>query len=348
MVTQINSEWTNKMPAISVIIPIYNVEKYLPRCLDSVLNQTFSDWEAICVNDGSPDKSDKILEKYSSRDKRFKIVNKTNGGLSDARNAGLNKATGKYILYLDSDDFIHPQTFEILTSFADKNNADMVVFNIDDLATKKMTQALQGGADISTVLPATYNKRYKLNRIASRVTDNILFYSTEKNHTFGSFKVRHCYPVLKMLDRKLAMQHKFIKNIIIEEFPWWSSVMLSRPRTVIIKAPLYFYTPNITSILHSSKSVRMITSIFKGLDAVYKLYETNATLAEKKYYARNFLWPFVIIAWRKFGSLEDKSDITIVRKELSKLYNKGVFDNPPTRRARKYKHRIENFISQSF
>ena len=72
------------MPAISVIIPVYNVEKYLRRCLDSVLNQTFTDWQAICVNDGSPDNSAAILSEYAARDARFKIVTKENGGLSDA------------------------------------------------------------------------------------------------------------------------------------------------------------------------------------------------------------------------------------------------------------------------
>ena len=101
------------MAAISVIIPVYNVEKYLRRCLDSVLNQTFSDWQAICVNDGSPDASDKILAEYAARDPRFVVVTKENGGLSDARNAGMEHATGEYIMYLDSDDFIHPQTMEI-------------------------------------------------------------------------------------------------------------------------------------------------------------------------------------------------------------------------------------------
>ena len=100
------------MPAISIIIPIYNVEKYLRRCLESVQNQTFTDWEAICVNDGSPDNSADIVREFAARDARFKLVNKENGGLSDARNAGMAVASGEYILYLDSDDFIHPQTFE--------------------------------------------------------------------------------------------------------------------------------------------------------------------------------------------------------------------------------------------
>ena len=104
------------MPAISIIIPMYGVEKYLRRCLDSVLNQTFTDWQAICVDDGSPDKSGEIAEEYAKRDKRFVVIHKENGGLSDARNAGMPHATGDYILYIDSDDFIHPQTLEIAYS----------------------------------------------------------------------------------------------------------------------------------------------------------------------------------------------------------------------------------------
>ena len=88
------------MPAISIIIPMYGVEKYLRRCLDSVLNQTFTDWQAICVDDGSPDKSGEIAEEYAKKDKRFVVIHKENGGLSDARNAGMPYATGDYVLYI--------------------------------------------------------------------------------------------------------------------------------------------------------------------------------------------------------------------------------------------------------
>ena len=119
------------MPAISVIIPIYNVEKYLRRCLESVQNQTFQDWEAICVNDGSPDNSADIVREFAARDARFKLVNKENGGLSDARNAGMAVASGEYILYLDSDDFIHPQTLEITHHMAVRDGSDMVAFTYD-------------------------------------------------------------------------------------------------------------------------------------------------------------------------------------------------------------------------
>ena len=116
------------MPKISVIIPVYNVEKYLPMCLDSVLAQTFTDWQAICVNDGSPDNCDKILAEYASLDKRIVVVNKENGGLSDARNVGMKHATGEYIMFLDSDDFIHPQTMEIAYRMACRDNSDIVAY----------------------------------------------------------------------------------------------------------------------------------------------------------------------------------------------------------------------------
>ena len=335
-----------KKPKISIIIPVYNVEKYLRRCLDSVLNQTFSDWEAICVNDGSPDNSDKILAEFAKKDTRFKILNKKNGGLSDARNVGLEKSSGKYVLYLDSDDFLHPQTLEILNFYAAENDAEMVVFDLDVSGNREMDKALKLGHDISGFIPTTYNKRYNVKKFAHCITDRILFHATEKNHTLGFFRVRHCYPVLKMLARNLAIKHKFIKDIIIEDFPWWSSVLLDRPHTVIVQAPLYFYTPNEKSILHASKSVRIATSVLVGLESVYNLYKTKAKPDEFEYFSRNFLWPFIIIVGRKFGDLTDKRDKTKVRSELLKLYKLGVFDNPPTRRARKYRRRIENFISQ--
>ncbi|MDO4161644.1 MAG: glycosyltransferase [Pseudomonadota bacterium] len=85
------------MKKISIIIPIYNVEKYLPKCLDSVINQTWKNIEIICVNDGSPDNSSAILESYAAKDPRIKIINRPNGGISAARNTGLTNATGDYI-----------------------------------------------------------------------------------------------------------------------------------------------------------------------------------------------------------------------------------------------------------
>ena len=116
------------MCKVSVIIPIYNVEEYLPKCLNSIINQTYKDLEIICVNDCSPDNSAKILEEYAGNDKRIKIVNrKNNGGLSAARNSGLEAATGEYIYFCDSDDWIEEDYIEKMVSAIELTNVDIVL-----------------------------------------------------------------------------------------------------------------------------------------------------------------------------------------------------------------------------
>jgi len=117
------------MPKFSIIIPIYNVEQYLPKCLDSLVNQTYADIEIICVNDGSPDNSLQILKKYASKDERIKIINQENQGVSIARNVGINNATGDYILFVDADDWIETNTCNILNKNIEKNNLDLIIFN---------------------------------------------------------------------------------------------------------------------------------------------------------------------------------------------------------------------------
>ena len=102
------------MPKISVIIPVYNVEKYLARCLDSVIAQTFSDIEIICINDGSTDNAGQILSEYAKKDKRIKIITQENSGVVAARNNGIASSVGEYIYPLDGDDIIAPMTLEKL------------------------------------------------------------------------------------------------------------------------------------------------------------------------------------------------------------------------------------------
>ncbi|MDR0485368.1 MAG: glycosyltransferase, partial [Elusimicrobiota bacterium] len=113
---------------ISVIIPVYNVEAYLRRCLDSVVNQTFKNLEIICVDDGTKDNSVSILEEYAARDGRIRIFHKENGGLSSARNYGLKYATAPYIAFLDSDDWLELDALEISYRTMRESGADLIVF----------------------------------------------------------------------------------------------------------------------------------------------------------------------------------------------------------------------------
>ncbi|MBQ9729568.1 MAG: glycosyltransferase [Clostridia bacterium] len=119
------------MPKFSIIVPIYKVEKYLTQCLNSILNQSIEDFECILVDDGSPDRCPAICDKYAEADPRFKVVHKENGGLSSARNAGLDIAQGDYIFFVDSDDYLAPDALEKISDCFDTNNSDLVVFNYE-------------------------------------------------------------------------------------------------------------------------------------------------------------------------------------------------------------------------
>ncbi len=116
----------------SIIVPVYNVEKYIDKCLSSILNQTYKNYEVIVVNDGSPDNSQIIIDEYVKKDNRFKSYKKVNGGLSDARNYGINLATGDYLLFLDSDDYIEKELLFKLNDILVKNpDIDLIKFKFN-------------------------------------------------------------------------------------------------------------------------------------------------------------------------------------------------------------------------
>lgn len=121
-----SDEWLLNMPKVSILVPIYNVEKYLRQCLDSLINQTLKDIEIICINDGSTDACLDILQEYEKNDNRIRIINKINSGYGDSMNKGLNFATGEYIGVVESDDFVDTNMFEELYNIAKKNNCEIV------------------------------------------------------------------------------------------------------------------------------------------------------------------------------------------------------------------------------
>ncbi len=157
------------MPVVSVIIPVYKVEKYLRRCLDSLIAQTFTDWQAICIDDGSPDRSPAILDEYAARDARIRVIHRENAGVSSARNLGIQNADGEYIHFLDADDWIDPEYYQAMVTIALDSGADMVVsgFVSDNKYTKpivyKNVQLVRGISDklrLTYALTDSYVWRY--------------------------------------------------------------------------------------------------------------------------------------------------------------------------------------------
>ena len=128
------------MPAVSVLVPCYNVEKYIRQCMDSIVNQTLTDMEIICLNDGSTDGTLAILQEYSAKDSRVRIIDKPNSGYGDSMNKGLEAATGEYIGIVESDDWAEADMFEALYKLAKEHDCDLVKSNFYDYRGGKSTQ----------------------------------------------------------------------------------------------------------------------------------------------------------------------------------------------------------------
>lgn len=165
-------------PLISVTVPIYNVEEYLNRCVESIVNQTYQNLEIILVDDGSPDHCPQMCDEWVEKDKRIKVIHKQNGGLSDARNAGLKIATGEYISFIDSDDYIASDFFATLLAVMEKENSDVVECSVvkfyederfekysDNLAvtTSQTESALSGLIAENPFHQHVWNKLYKVD-----------------------------------------------------------------------------------------------------------------------------------------------------------------------------------------
>lgn len=118
------------MPKVSIIIPVYKAEKCLKRCIESVLNQTYKDWELLLIDDGSPDRSGDICDEYTKRDNRIRVFHKNNGGVSSARNLGLDNVNGEYVTFVDSDDLIDLNTLNVCISQIELFDLDLLQFSL--------------------------------------------------------------------------------------------------------------------------------------------------------------------------------------------------------------------------
>ena len=273
---------------VSVIVPIYNVEQYLRRALDSILSQTHKDWEAILVDDGSTDSSGQIAEEYAKRDQRFKVVHKPNGGLSDARNAGMRHITGEFLLFLDSDDFLHPQLMELCLEAMLRDNSDLVAFTYD--CTYRTYNIVRHYFRLGDSTP--HYKYYKQPPYIA--TDNIFAYATEYSNPKdipNRWAVKHCQ-VWRCMYKTYAVRDKnFIVGINYEDFPWWSEVLLHIKRCTILNLPLYFYYPNPKSYILSADQTHKIESLRQAIEAGKRIY-ANAPKEKRQAWERNFLIPF--------------------------------------------------------
>jgi glycosyltransferase involved in cell wall biosynthesis len=227
-------------PLISVIIPVYNVEDYLHKCLDSIISQTYENLEIIVVNDGSTDNSAQICEEYAKKDSRIKLLHKENGGLSSARNAGLDIADGEYIGFVDSDDFIEKNMYERMLNALKEYSANLVICSYFSDREIKYPCEKSMLADVDFVF-----KLYLKDYIQA-------------------------YACNKLYSREIFREIRYTDGILFEDMDVFLRIIQKAGKTVLLNDKLYHYVQRENSITNSKFNPRQT----KCLDIIetYKEY----------------------------------------------------------------------------
>lgn len=274
---------------VSVIVPVYNVENYLARCLNSLINQTLHEIEIICINDGSSDNSLNILDEYSNKDARIRIVNQENKGLSKSRNTGIDLATGEYISFVDSDDWVDENFLEVLYNAAKGHNADIAATDV-------------------AVVRSTAVKDYIRFESEAIYTDTIPKYNIckcpEKCNIWNKI-----YKLEKIRQYKL-----YFENIYYEDVIWTPKVLYYLNTLITIPGAKYYYFRHGQSVIRRTKKNKKMQTDLAYAHEVFDKFLTEINID------KNMLEIKQVKKYKLFGITLLKK-ITIGKKEEYKLFN---------------------------
>lgn len=235
---------------ISIIIPVYNVSEYLRECLDSVINQSFTDWEGILINDGSTDDSGSICDEFASRDKRFRVIHQSNQGIVAVRNLGLQEANGDYIAWVDSDDIVHPQWLETMYDISTLHDCDISV--VSHVGFREIDEICLGLTDVKSA--------YKISQ-------------------HDAIEQLYHYKLSATVWNKLY-NRRIIKNTVFhtqkgEDWDFNLQLLLKVPHVYATETPLYFYRIREGSLTNAYDINFLIEDLITECDIYEHFMETS-------------------------------------------------------------------------
>ena len=318
------------MPKISIIIPVYNVEKYLRECLDSCINQTLEDIEIICVDDASPDNSIKILEEYQQKDSRIKILrHEKNRNLGAARNTGLANATGEYIWFVDSDDYIDTKACEILYYAIKEYDVDMLCFS---------AVRLEENPSHHFFYDQSFYKGIQINKI----------YHPKTNWHEIDFTNMNVNAWAYLTKRATIQKFRFREGVWHEDLDFTPILLASVNSLCCIAYPAYFRRINQNSITQKPMSQKRLEDLIKALEALYKFVIANAIkrnhflhhkLVAEIYYISNTIQSHASIHPYNLSTL------TALQKKYHRNLNTYIKKSRPPKPPR---YSIKRFIGKIF
>ena len=284
---------------ISVIVPVYKVEKYIRRCIDSILNQTFSDFELIIVDDGSPDNCGKICDEYAKKDNRIYVIHKENGGLSDARNAGLDWAfahsDSEWITFIDSDDWIPPKYLEALSNAVNETGCEISICAYDETEGE---------------LPAV-----DVNKLKTAVVNTESFFCDHNVNAVVAWGKLYKKEIFKDIRYPVGKLHE-------DEFTTYK-LLFQNEHCVFVNQPLYFYFQNTDSITKSEWNPKRLDAL-EAISEQMSFFKVNEFNNAFLYLLRHINDCIInqMIAIEKSNNSENKNYYIILQKALRKNLNR--------------------------
>lgn len=289
---------------LSIVVPVYKVEPFLDKCIASILTQTFSDFELILVDDGSPDRCGEMCENWARKDSRIRVIHKENGGLSDARNAGIEIAKGEYIGFVDSDDYIKPDMYEVLVENMEKYNADISMCGYADV----YSTGVRKESDDTQVY--VWDRKEAIRQIL-----------------LGKLLSVHAW--VKLYNRKLFVHIKYPKGKISEDAYVIMSLMEQVNVAVFTPKVEYYYVHRNDSINTSRYKEIDLTRIEahkRNYDFIKKNYPDLGQLAFDRYIGAIAFVVHKIAMSKEISSDKKKNSLTmILRKNLANVYMSEYF-----------------------
>lgn len=300
----------------SVIVPIYNIEEYLKRCIDSVLSQTFGDFELILVDDGSPDNCPRICDEYKDKDERIKVIHKQNGGLVSARQAGIKIASGAYVFHLDGDDYISPDALQSAYDIIQKTNADIVSFSYSEANESGV------GKKVDDILPeGLYEKDDIIHKIYPVLLCDENMLSAFYFIWARAIKRELIYPVQLSVSTKIS--HGEDVCCVVPCF-------LKAERVYFSKKSVYFYTVREDSLSTSFKT-KQITDISNTIEHLHTYLSIAPTGFERQISRYSAFMCFAIIALAAEGNhykfikeIKELIHHSVHKKEIKKAKFKNI------------------------
>jgi len=261
-----------KQPKVSIIVPIYNAEKALRRCVDSILNQEFTDFEVLLINDGSKDSSGEICDQYAARDNRVRVVHKPNSGVSATRNLALDLAQGTYVQFLDADDWITPEATKLLVRTMEENDSDMVIADFYRVVGERLSR--KGDIEEDRVLTRQEYAEHMMENPADFYY-GVLWNKLYRRDIIEQYHVR--------MDEDVRWCEDFLFNM---------EYVLHADRICPLQVPLYYYVKtegSLVSQINLSKIVKMKLMVFEYYNEFYKNVYEDGGYEKKRLQIYRFL-----------------------------------------------------------